>query len=287
MRSASLLAIATALVLAVAATAGAASPPDGHALYVRHCQRCHGIDGRGDGPDAELFATPPRNLRDGVLARYSADDLVQRIRTGKPLQLALDTPALKERARDVEALAAHLRRLPTLDWRRIELGQQVYLDRCELCHGPTGQPGPTVPRDARPPRDLADPAFQRGITDEQLTTAVRHGRTGMPPLDPPIASNETSALIAFVRLLSPGFTLYDRYCAACHGDDGRDTGELATEPHPTVVFDEAYFRRRDPEQVRAAVWHMLAEQRTAMPHLRKKVGDAEARAIVAYLKDAK
>jgi mono/diheme cytochrome c family protein len=196
-------------------------------------------------------------------------------------------PALRERARDVEALAAHLRRLPTLDWRRIELGQQVYLDRCELCHGPAGRPGPTAPADARAPRDLSDPAFQRSVTDEELTRVVRHGRKGMPALEPPIATGETPALVAFVRLLSPGFALYDRYCAACHGDDGRGAGDFATElAQPTVVFDEAYFKRRDPERLRAAIWHMLADQRPAMPHLRKRLSDAEARAVVTYLKSA-
>ncbi len=203
-----------------------------------------------------------------------------------PLELALDLPALRAQATEVEALAAHLHRLPTIDWRRAELGLQVYLDRCELCHGPAGQPGPTVPASARPPRDLADPGFQRRVTDEDLARVVRHGRKGMPALDPPVAKLEIGPLVAFIRLLSPGFALYDRYCAACHGDDGRGTGDLATEAHrPTVVFDAAYFRRRHPEQIRAAIWHMLAAQRPAMPHLRAALSETDARAIITYLKE--
>ena len=272
-------------VLALTAAAGHAAPLDGATLYGVHCERCHGVAGRGDGPDAAIFTTPPRNLRDGVLRRYSTEDLARRVRTGAPLELALDLPALKARAGDVEALAAHVRRLPTVNWRRAELGQLVYIDRCELCHGPEGKPDATAPQSARPPRDLADPGFQRGISDDELATVVRHGRRGMPALEPPLLKAEVAPLVAFVRLLSPGFVLYERYCAACHGDDGRGVSDPGSElRRPTVVFDAAYFRRRDPEQLRTAIWHMLAEQRPAMPHLRARLTDAEARAIVDWLK---
>ena len=273
------------IVLVLTATSGHATPPDGATLYGVHCERCHGVTGRGDGPDAPVFTTPPRNLRDGVLGRYSTEDLARRVRTGAPLELALDLPALKARAGDVEALAAHVRRLPTVEWRRAELGQLVYIDRCELCHGPEGKPDPTAPRIGRPPRDLSDPSFQRDTTDQQLARAAVHGRRGMPALEPPVLKAEVAPLVAFLRLLSPGFVLYERYCAACHGDDGRGTSDVGSElRRPSVVFDAAYFRRRDPEQLRAAIWHMLAEERPAMPHLRARLTDAEARAIIDWLK---
>jgi mono/diheme cytochrome c family protein len=289
-RSSALIVAVGVAALRVAFAVGAASPVhafDGEAIYQRQCAPCHGVSGRGDGPDAEIFATPPRNLHDGFLTRYSTDDLVRRVRSGVPLQLALDLPALKARAGDVEALAAHLERLPSVDWRLVEEGQAVYVDRCELCHGRAGAPGRTVPDGARPPRDLSDPAFQRSVTDVELKTVLRHGRRGMPGLEPPIADAELPALVAFVRLLSPGYELYDRYCTACHGEDGRGAGSFAEETQrPTAVFDAAYFKRRDPEQVRTAVWHMLATKRPAMPHFRSSLTEDEARAVVTYLKRA-
>lgn len=279
-------AFAVMLVLAVAVPA-TAEIEDGQALYVRHCESCHGVTGRGDGPDAILFSTPPRDLQSGFLDRYPTDDLVRRIRSGVPLQLALDLPALRARAGDVEAIAAHLERLPGVAWRRVEVGQAIYLDRCELCHGPHGKPELTGPHGARVPRDLGDAAFQRRLDDDDLAELLRHGRRGMPAIEPPVHPRELPDLLAFVRLLSPGYTLYDRYCAACHGDDGRGSGSFAEEgARPTVVFDRAYFRRRDPEQVRAAVWHMLDTQRPVMPHFRDALTVAEARAVVAYLKRA-
>jgi cytochrome c len=142
-----------------------------------------------------------------------------------------------------------------------------------------------VPRGARPPRDLGDPAFQRSVTDAELKIVVGHGRHGMPALVAPVAASELPALIGFVRLLSPGYALYDRYCAACHGEDGRGVGSFGEEARrPTVIFDHAYFQRRDPEQVRTAVWHMLATERPTMPHFRKKLSEVEARAVIVYLK---
>ncbi len=271
--------------LLVTSSAHAEPPPDGQALYVRHCEPCHGVTGRGNGPDASLFLTPPRDLQSGFLDRYPIDDLVRRIRSGVPLQLALDLPALRARATDVEAIAAYLRRLPDLDWRVLEEGEAVYLDRCELCHGRDGKPELTLPEGGRSPRNLGDPELQRTMADAEIANVVRHGRGGMPAATPPIPERELPALIAFVRLLSPGYALYDRYCAACHGDDGRGAGSFAeADERPTVVFDRAYFGRRDPEQVRTAIWHMLDTKRPAMPHFRHVLSEAEVRAIIVYLK---
>jgi mono/diheme cytochrome c family protein len=260
-----------------------AATPDGQALYVRHCESCHGVTGRGDGVDAGVFASPPRDLRSGFLDRYPVDELVRRVRSGVPLVLALDLAALRARADEVEAIAAHLERLPAVNWRRVEIGQAIYLDRCELCHGPTGTPTYVLPSGARSSRDLSDPAFQASFDPARLATVVRHGSHGMPAVDPPVTADELPSLAAFVQMLSPGYTLYDRYCAACHGDDGRGSG---SDQPPTVVFDRAYFRRRDPEQVRTAVWHMVATQQPAMPHFRRRLTAEEVRAVIVYLRGA-
>ena len=281
------LASALALGVWLASAWGWAAPPDGRALYSENCERCHGVTGRGDGPDADLFASPPRDLQSGFLDRYPVEDLVRRIRSGVPLELALDVPALRARATDVEAIATYLERLPNVEWRRVEEGQAVYVDRCELCHGATGKPELTLPPGARAPRDLSDPGFQAAVDERSLAELVRHGRAGMPAIGPPMDAGEVKALVAFVRLLSPGYALYDQYCAACHGDDGRGAGSFAEEgERPSVVFDRKYFARRDPEQVRTAVWHMLATKRPSMPHFRRVLTPAVVRAIIAYLKRA-
>jgi len=259
--------------------------PDGAALYQLHCAFCHGATGRGDGSDASLFDPPPTDLRGGVLDRYPQDALVQRVRMGTPLSLAREPLVARARAVEVEVLVTHLQRLPTVEWPLVERGKEIYVDRCEVCHGPYGQPCSAPPAGVRPPEDLALPSFQRAHSDTELLIAVRHGRAGMPGLVPRVDESGARALAAFVRLLSPGFELYSRYCASCHGDDGRpDKGPLGAVSRPTVVFDRAYFASRDPEAVRASAWHMLDSERLAMPHLRKSLSEAQTRAILEYVR---
>jgi mono/diheme cytochrome c family protein len=266
----------------------APAPPDPHAagrrLFLRDCASCHGRDARGDGPDAALFAPPPPALTGASLRRQPTAALVARITGDRTRSLTLDPAALRRRATDVEAIAAHLERLPTVHWRTVERGQEIYVDRCEICHGPYGRPQGNAPPGVGTPRDLSEPLTQR-LDDAEIIEAMRQGHRAMPALVPVVPPEDARATAAFVRLLSPGFERYTRYCAACHGDDGRGTGSFAESGSlPSVVFDRAYFRRHDAEQVRTAVWHMLDAQAPGMPHLRRRLTAAQAEAIVAYLR---
>jgi mono/diheme cytochrome c family protein len=272
-----------ALLLAQIGVAHAA--PDGQLLYQQQCAPCHGVSGRGDGPNAAIFATKPRDLRGDFLEKYPADHLVQRVLDGRQLELALDLPAMRAHAADVEALVAYMLRLPEIDWHTADHGSAVYIERCESCHGAYGRPTGSLPPGVRAPRDFSDPVFQSAISDADLVAAVRHGRAGMPALTPRVTEAQGRQVAVFVRLLSPGYTTYTQYCAGCHGDHGIGTGSFAeTPPAPTVRFDRAYFARHDPEVLRGTVWHMLDAHKPSMPHFRGILSAAEARAIIDYLK---
>jgi mono/diheme cytochrome c family protein len=288
------LAVATALAAAAPAPSGApATPPqgdrhasaDGQALYGMHCEACHGRNGRGDGPDADLSENRPRDLHDGFLARYPDDEIVRRILDGRPLQLTVDPTALRKRIADVEAIAAHLERLPTIDWRVVEHGLEVYVEHCEQCHGAYGRPGAVLPPGVQRPRDLSDPAVRARLDDARLREIVRHGHHGMPALRAQWDDADLRGLTAFVRLLSPGYERYTRYCASCHGDDGRGTGSFADAGvRPTIALDATYFRLHDAEQVRTAVWHMVQREKPSMPHFHSRLSAPQARAIIDYLR---
>lgn len=277
------IALGSFLLAPKAGTAG-----DGRLLYARHCADCHGLSGRGDGPDAPLYDPRPSDLRSGLLTHHSTADLVRRVRTGAPLNLALDLEALRRHAADIEAVVGHLERLPGVDWPRVDRGWTLYLDRCQSCHGRAGRP-PDSNRGARVPRNLGDPAFQAAVKDDDLVDAVRHGRKGMPALTPRLSIEEGRLIAAFVRLLSPGFAIYTSTCAPCHADDGRGVHSLGEAPGeelrlPTVVFDRQFFLRRSPEQLRAAVSHMLTAHRPRMPHFRHVLTERQLEQIVEYLK---
>jgi mono/diheme cytochrome c family protein len=277
---------ARTLCLALLLTPVAAhAAPGGQLLYLQHCAPCHGVSGRGDGPNAAIFSSKPRDLRGDFLAKYPTDDLVRRVLDGRQLELALDLPAMRARAADVEALIAYMQRLPEVDWPTADQGSAVYISRCEPCHGSYGRSTGSLPPGVRTPRDFSDPAFQHAMSDADLVHAVRHGRAGMPALTPRMTEEQARQVTTFVRLLSPGFTTYSQYCADCHGDHGIGTGSFAETPAaPTVVFDRAYFARRDPEALRGAVWHMLDEHQPSMPHFRGVISRAQAEAIIDALK---
>jgi mono/diheme cytochrome c family protein len=258
---------------------------EGEGLYLAYCAACHGATGRGDGPDAPLFMPRPRNLRDGLLERYETADLVRSVRNGAALSLALDPKALGARADEVEAIVAHMQRLPDVSWDLVWRGEEVFASQCTRCHGPFGQPHPLLRTDTvKTPRDLTDPSFQRSVDERALAETVRHGRKGMPAIPAVRTAEDLRALATFVRLLSPGYVLYGRYCASCHGEDGRGGDVVDPGAKPAVLFDRAYFASHDGEQLRARAWHMLARQRPAMPHFRTRLDQGQVTAIIRFLR---
>lgn len=274
----------------VPAVCVAQSPPadgvSGAAIYLRDCAPCHGEAARGNGPNARLFLSRPRDLREGFLDKYSTDELVRRIIQGRPLSLALDVDALRREATEVGTIDRHIRRLPTLDWIAVENGWAIYAERCGACHGPFGRPEEDdLPKGVRAPRDLGSEEFQKSVDDAALITAVRHGRKGMPALIPRLHPEQAEKVVAFVRVLGPGFESYSKFCGACHGDDGVGVGNFdETVDAPAVVFDAQYFARNDPIRVRESIWHMLGKQKPSMPHFRGQITEAEARAVIEYLR---
>jgi mono/diheme cytochrome c family protein len=279
--------VITAAVLLVALAGGPAAAetaPEGAPLYFRNCASCHGLGGGGDGPDANLFLPGPRNLREGFLEGRDTPELVRMILDGARRPLALDPRALRARLEDTGAIVSHLETIPDTNWKLVARGEDLYMARCKDCHGLFGRP-PWDDSSKPSPRDLSTPAFQRSMTDEELVRAVRHGRSGMPAIPTLRSDADARALVAFVRVLSPGFELYSRHCASCHGDDGHPQREFVeARERPTVVFDRAWLERRDPTQLRTAVSHMLEERNPGMPHFRRTLTEPEARAIVRYLR---
>jgi mono/diheme cytochrome c family protein len=278
-----------AVVVAVAWVAPSAADDEtgitGRGLYMKQCAPCHGNEGRGDGPNAAIFLATPRDLREGFLGAYSTDDLSQRIRDGRPLQLALDVASLKRHSGEVGSIEQHLRRLPSLDWIAVEHGWSVYAERCAACHGPFGRSQGELPKGVRPPRDLGSEEFKKLVDDASLLQAVRHGRKGMPALLPRLHTDEVERVAAFVRVLGPGFEMYSKFCGQCHGDDGVGIGNFdETVGAPAAVFDKEYFVRVDPLRLRESIWHMLNREKPAMPHFRGQLSEAEARRIVDYLR---
>jgi mono/diheme cytochrome c family protein len=105
----------------------------------------------------------------------------------------------------------------------------------------------------------------------------------MLPLAQVVGDDEAPALAAYVRLLSPGYETYEHLCAGCHGEEGTGSGSQGSRR--AVAFDRAFMAAHDAAALRKGVWHMLADEHPAMPHFRGALSEADARAVVGFLKD--
>jgi mono/diheme cytochrome c family protein len=257
----------------------------GQVAYLRRCAGCHGPQGRGDGPDAAVLGERPTDLRSSdTLGAYTDDDLVARVLDGQRLRLELRPAALREHAANVEMLYQFLRRLRDTPWEAVEAGEGVYFERCLACHGRYGAAPRSLPSGVRRPQDLAAPRFQ-SLTDSELAALARHGKDHMPALVPRLGAEEGTQVTAFLRMLSPGYELYGRYCANCHGARGEgSTSPLGDVGVARFAFDAEYFSKRSPEEVRGEIWHMLRDARPAMPHFSATLTKDELRQIIAYLR---
>jgi mono/diheme cytochrome c family protein len=92
--------------------AGAQEPPSdfekGKAVYAAHCMRCHGIQGRGDGPDAAQLTVPPTNLHRPESRAKSENDLRSAIIWGlafSPMHGWWDRLSIE----DIRAVTAYIR----------------------------------------------------------------------------------------------------------------------------------------------------------------------------------
>jgi mono/diheme cytochrome c family protein len=257
----------------------------GSTLYAAYCGGCHGADGRGDGPVARALALVATDLRTpGLVAGASDAALIDRIRSGTPLAGRARWSAVLEE-RQVAALMDYVAQLSSHDWARVRAGRVVYDMACSACHGAYGTgEGVLGGFLALPPASL--PRAVARYSDPALAGVVRMGVAGMPAMGDVLAPAEVRAVVAYLRLLSPGQRTYDLYCAGCHGDDGRGVHaeDLLAPAVAAPPIDPASLAPLDETRRRERILHMLRREQGMMPHFRDVVTDAELADIVAYLR---
>ena len=215
--------------------------PNGHALYLQHCARCHGPTGQGGGLNSDHLDPPARKFGEEKFmlgttstAVPSDDDLVYLIKHGIPGTAMPDFKNLNDD--ECRAIAQHVRRL-------------AYA-------GLYGKLWRQAARDEEP-----DPADIHQRTGKQLTV-------GDPlELPPNLADPGPNAL-------SNGKKIFLANCATCHGPegkgDGKDVAALKTENgRPTRPRDLAagiYKGGGEPDRLFARI--SLGMPGTPMPDLR-------------------
>ncbi|MBI3770138.1 MAG: c-type cytochrome [Deltaproteobacteria bacterium] len=257
----------------------------GSMLYASYCAGCHGADGRGDGPVARTLHVTPTDLRTPRLfAGVSDAEITARVLHGEPLRTAPHGSAFATE-RQVATIEEYVLALDGRRWERVRAGRLVYESNCAACHGAYGSgEGVLGSLLARAPADLQLASAR--YTDAAFAAVIRNGTGAMPPMGDLIGPDETRALIVYVRLLSPGYRLYDTYCASCHGDDGRGVHPEDTLP-PALVgppLQRARLAAMRPDARRAQVLHMFERERGVMPHFRSTLDAEQIADVVAFLR---
>lgn len=265
----------------------------GEVLFLRHCAGCHGAEARGDGPVGTALGLRPRNLRQAGLFPADIEPAwINRILHGRSLNVDAPTTNKEAKEAEVDALVHHVRRLPTLRWTDMERGERVYDSLCLSCHGVYGHgDGPLAKTLPAPPRDLLAPPYQQQMTDEALFQIISQGKGAMPGSADVLSVEERQAVVTFIRLLTPGYESYDRYCVSCHGQKGspvsREILDLLGQAEtwkPPPPFDREFFRKRNDAQLRNGVRHMLTLYRASMPHFAGELTAEQVREVVGYLR---
>lgn len=257
----------------------------GAVLYAAYCAGCHGPAGHGDGPVAEVIDIRPANLRTpGLLDQNGDDAVIERLLHGTPLR---SSPRRNAVAEDLEtdAIAGYLSTLSTGNWELLRAGRFVFEGACAPCHGAYGQGEGVLGATNNPPPPSLLTARER-YTDQALGAIAVSGVGTMPPMADTFEPGELRALIEYVRHLSKGYRLYDTYCAACHGDDGRGVHpeDLLPPAMKAPVIGADTVARLGADGTRAKVLHMLRRESGRMPHFQDTLTDAQLRDILAYLR---
>jgi cytochrome c oxidase cbb3-type subunit 3 len=83
--------------------------------FVRFCSKCHGTEGKGDGPQADALTTKPRDFTDCARMKAMTDDTIFTAikEGGEAVHLSKDMPAWKDGMDDDEIhdLVAYVRTL--------------------------------------------------------------------------------------------------------------------------------------------------------------------------------
>jgi cytochrome c oxidase cbb3-type subunit 3 len=94
-------------VLLIAATVMPAAAADLAATrkeFVKFCSKCHGTEGKGDGPQADALTTKPRDFTDCAHMKAMTDETIFTAikEGGEAVHLSKDMPAWKDGMEDDE-----------------------------------------------------------------------------------------------------------------------------------------------------------------------------------------
>lgn len=179
-------------------------------VYAIHCARCHGDEGKGDGPAAAALHPRPRDFTRGIFKLKSTpsgqaptrDDVLNAVRRGLPgtsmpgFEGLLSEAEMAAVVEDVRSFGPHAaweskdRAVPIPDGEgRADHGAELFVSLgCPACHAKDGRGDGAAASALKdvwmqpsPPRDLTAPwTFRGGAGREAVFASIAHGFSGTP-----------------------------------------------------------------------------------------------------------
>jgi mono/diheme cytochrome c family protein len=155
------------------------------------------------------------------------------------------------------------------------LGQPIYQTYCAECHGEDGTgllPGA---------RNFTDLDYIRGETPASFYATVTEGRGEMPGFRDRLASDERWDAVYYLwrfstdsETLTTGQTIFNTYCAACHGENGVGTVLGAAD-----FTDLRFMADRAPRDF----YLTITQGKGSMPAWQGRLSQEERWAVIDYL----
>jgi len=178
---------------------------------------------------------------------------------------------------------------PDLMRRALETAGPIFGQNCQPCHGALGKGGPGFPR-------LADKIWLWGGAPEEIEKTIRFGINSTSPdahvaqmpafgRDGLLTRAEISTLTDYVQTLgkgvtpgdtSPGATLFQANCAACHGTDAKG---VAGTGAPNLT-DTDWLYGGDAATIHQT---LLNGRQGVMPTWQARLSDAQIRMLTLYV----
>ncbi|MEQ1564828.1 MAG: cytochrome c [Myxococcota bacterium] len=81
-----------------------------------------------------------------------------------------------------------------------EPGREIYVAKCQSCHGVEGRgDGPAARALPKRPRDFTSPAFWSSTTDDQVRAVIANGLPGTIMRGFPMPRSQQDELLAYLR----------------------------------------------------------------------------------------
>jgi len=162
----------------------------------------------------------------------------------------------------------------------IEVGESLYSAYCTTCHGSDA-------RGARGYPNLRDDNWQWGGEPQQIKTSILKGRqAAMPAWEGVIKKEDLSDVTEYVISMSGrihdsksaanGKKIYNQYCAACHGAEGKGNVAMGA----TNLTDDIWLYGGSKKRIMES---LLKGRQGVMPAHEEFLGEAKVHVLTAYI----